>query len=107
MENGLAMMELALWQRLTASVVHRRHMWLSTTTTRAMTTGAEIFVSRSRVVEGIFPRLKRSLNMPHTHAMHMSNKIAHAVLWLWHLKKANMVRTSRQSHINKLMHDTN
>ena len=32
MENGLAMMELALWQRLTASVVHHRNMWLSTTT---------------------------------------------------------------------------
>ena len=58
MENGLAMMELALWQRLAASVVHHRNMWLSTTTTRAMTTGAEIFVSRSRVAEGIFPRLK-------------------------------------------------
>ena len=49
MENGLAMMGLALWQRLTASVVHHRNMWLSTTTTMAMTTGAEICVSRSRV----------------------------------------------------------
>ena len=57
MENGLAMMELALWQRLTASVVHHRNMWLSTTTTRAMTTGAEIFVSRSRVAGLLMMRL--------------------------------------------------
>ena len=57
MENGLAMMELALWQRLTASVVHHRNMWLSTTTTRAMTTRAEIFVSSSRVAWLLMMRL--------------------------------------------------
>ena len=44
MDSGLAMMGLALWPHLTGPVVHHRNMWLSTTTTRAMTTRAEIRV---------------------------------------------------------------
>ena len=57
MDSGLAMMGLALWQHLIVPVVDHRNMWLSTTTTRAMTTGAEIFVSRSRVAGLLMMRL--------------------------------------------------
>ena len=39
--------------------------------------------------------------MPHTHAMRMSNKIAHGVLWLGHTKKKKKKKKKKTEETEK------